>query len=158
MVSTPGVPFNNLFCLQVLLRWALVSAAAILLAACLFSCWIGISILFADSVSMVDTLPSCVWMMTVPAVLACMATNLGRKMWSALWVSSHSLLPQFAYLAVMPRGCALLSNPATNRSRNNALFWCCLEKSLRRRCVMLPCVTCCVCLCMNFCWCQQLSV
>ena len=123
MVSTPGVPFNNLFCLQVLLRWARVSAAAVLLATCLFSCLIGVSILVADGVSVVDTLPSCVWMMTVPAVLACMATNLGRKMWSALWVSSHSLLPQFAYLAVMSRGCALLSNPATNRSRNNALFW-----------------------------------
>ena len=102
MVSTAGVPFNNLFCSQVLLRWALVSAAAVLLAACLLSCWIGISILVADGVSVVDTLPSCVWMMTVPAVLACMATNLGRRLWSALWVSSHSLLPSLPTLLSCP--------------------------------------------------------
>jgi len=117
VLSMPCLPLNKLFCLQALLRWALVSSAAVLLAACLFSCLVGISIWVADGVFVVDTLPSCAVMMTVSAVLACTATqtNLGRRVWSALWVSSLSFLPQFACLPVMSRGCALLSNPAKYR-------------------------------------------
>ncbi len=117
----PCVPFNKLSCLQALLRWALVSSAAVLLAACLLPCLVGISILVADGVSMVDTLPSCALMTTACAACIATQTNLGRRFWSALWVSSRSLLPCFAYLPVMSRGCALLSN-AAKKTRRHTVF------------------------------------
>ena len=119
------LPLNKLFCLQALLRWALMSSAAVLLAACLFSCLVGISIWVADGVSVFDTRPSCALMVTVSAVLACIATHteLGRRLWSALWVSPHSFLPQFAYLPVMSRGRALLSNAAKYREKEHWVMW-----------------------------------
>ncbi len=109
MLSMPCVRYNKLSCLQVLLRCGLVSSAAVLLAACLLPCLVGISALVADGDTMVGTVPSCALMVTVSAACIATQTNLGRRWWSALWVTSHSLLPWFAYLPVMSRGCALLS-------------------------------------------------
>ena len=73
MLPMPCLPFNKLPCLQVLLRWALVSSAAVLLAACLLPCLVSISILVADGVTMDGTLPSCALMVT--ACAACIATD-----------------------------------------------------------------------------------
>ena len=158
MLSVPCTRFNKLSCLQVLLRWALVSSAAVLVAACLFSCLVGISIWVTDDVSGVDALPSCALVMTVSAVLACVAihTSLGRRLGSALWVSFHSLslLPQFAYLPVTYKELcsAVTSCQEKKKAHDFSVLW--LKKSLRRRCIMLPSVTCCVCLCVNCCWYQ----
>ena len=128
MLPMPCVPFNNLSCLQVLLRWALVSSAAVLLAACLLPCLVSISILVPDGVIMGGTLPSCALMVTACAACIATQTNLGRKLWSALWVSSHSLLPQSANRPVTTRGCALLSNAAKKRRRNTAFLVLIREK------------------------------
>jgi len=71
MLSMPCVRYNKLSCLQVLLRCGLVSSAAVLLAACLLPCLVGISALVADRDTMVGTVPSCALMVTVSCCLHC---------------------------------------------------------------------------------------
>lgn len=161
MLSMPRLPSNKLSCLQVLLPWALVSSAAVLLAASLFSCLVVISVLFADGASVVDTLPTCALMVTVSAVLACIAihTNLGRRLWLAVWVSSYSLLPQFAYLpvttTVTTRGCALLSNAAKKR-RTHTVVLLLMKEEPEEKGVL--CFHMSLAVRVTFCWYQQLSV